>query len=386
MIKPMYFAFLYSSCSYLNRRVFGALGREDRPRSSAIECLRRTEPVLPSFQTLRRLRQASLFSLLLASLSIADVSAESKLFVAFAMTKAQQASSLPTDSGIFLQGPGDETWGRIGPVIQAMNSVASDPSDPSTIFIACGNGIVRSRDNGASWRMVTGWRESDFTKIAIDPKNGDNIYAASVWGLSISRDGGESWQSANKGLKEQYCRSVVVDQRNSKRILLGTDDGIYVSRDRAESWSAIRTSPKSNILRMARSGADLDLWIVGTEGEGVFLSRNDGKTWESVSSELSEKNLYAVALHSESASRMAVGGWDAGVWMSDDSGKTWADRSAGLPSMNVTAMSFDPKRADRLWASTFEEGTFYTDDFGKTWKDGNLYGAYVLDLGIIPVE
>ena len=262
--------------------------------------------------------------LAVASASVATDSAiKSKLFTAFAMTKAQQASSLPTDSGIFLQGPGDGAWDRIGPVIQAMNSVASDPSDPSKIFIACGNGIVRSLDNGASWRMVTGWRESDFTKISIDPRNGDNIYAASVWGVSLSRDGGESWQAANKGLAEQYCRCVIVDERNSKRVLLGTDDGVYESRNRAESWTAVRNSPKSNILRMARSGADLDLWIAGTEGEGVFLSKNDGKTWESASNELEGKNVYAVALNPKTASKMAAGGWDAGVWLSDDGGKSW---------------------------------------------------------------
>ena len=169
-------------------------------------------------------------------------------------------------------------------------------------------------------------------------------------------------------------------------MLLGTDDGVYVSRDRAESWTAVRASPKSNILRMARSAVDLDLWIAGTEGEGVFLSRNDGKSWESVSDELSENNVYAVALHPKTASRMAAGGWDAGVWMSDDTGKTWVDRSAGLPSKNVTAMAYDPTRQNRLWISTFEEGTYFSDDSGATWKDGNLYGAYVLDMDVIPVS
>ena len=82
---------------------------------------------------------------------------------------------------------------------------------------------------------------------------------------------------------------------------------------------------------------------------------------------------------------MAAGGWDAGVWISDDGGKTWRDRSAGLPSKNVTAMAYDPIRTDRLWVSTFEEGTYFSDELGATWKDGNLYGAYVLDMDVIPV-
>lgn len=309
-----------------------------------------------------------------------------KLFAAFAMTKAQQASSLPTDSGIFLRGKDDEAWSRIGPVIQSMNSVTADPSDPRTLFIACGNGIVRSEDGGASWRMVTGWRESDFTKIAIDPENGDNVYAASVWGLSVSRDGGDTWSPANKGLSETYCRSVVIDHRDPKRVLLGTGGGLYESRNRGKSWAPIKSSPQSNILRLSRSAVDPELWIAGTEGEGVFLSNSDGKRWNRVAPELDGRNLYAVALHAAESSRMAVGGWESGVWISEDGGKSWVDRGAGLPSLNVMAMAFDPNWPNRLWASTFEEGTYYSDDLGEAWIEGGLYGAYVFDLDSIPVE
>ena len=142
---------------------------------------------------------------------------ERTLFIAFAMTKAQEASSIPTDSGIYLRNEEQHSWRRIGPVIQSMNSLAVDPSAPTTMFMACGNGIVKSKDGGNTWRMVTGWRESDFLKIAIDPENGDNIYGTSVWGFHLSRDGGESWTSANKGLKEKYCRTIIIDHRNTKR-------------------------------------------------------------------------------------------------------------------------------------------------------------------------
>ena len=141
------------------------------------------------------------FTLSLAIGLATTVAAEEErtLFIAFAMTKAQEASSIPTDSGIYLRNEERHSWGRIGPVIQSMNSLAVDPSAPTTMFMACGNGIVRSKDGGETWRMVTGWRESDFLKIAIDPENGDNIYGTSVWGFHLSRDGGESWTSANKG-------------------------------------------------------------------------------------------------------------------------------------------------------------------------------------------
>lgn len=325
----------------------------------------------------------------LAAITIASqlhASDHSKIFAALAMTKAQESSPIPTDSGVFLYDEASDDWHRTGPVIQAINSITSDPSNPERVFLACGNGIVRSLDGGESWKMTSGWRESDFTKIAIDPENGDNVYAASVWGISISRDGGETWKPSNKGLAEKYSRTIIIDERKPKRVLLGTADGVYQSNDGANTWRPIRTSPKLTILRIARSQADLDLWIAGTEGQGVYLSRNDGKNWTQTASDLADKNIYAVAVDPFDASRMAAAGWGTGVWISSDGGKTWHDRGDGLPSQNVTAMTFDPNHKGRLWVSTFEEGTVYSDRLGEGWQDGGLMGAYVYDLGFIAAQ
>ncbi len=323
--------------------------------------------------------------LLLSFTNISLAEEKNALFVAFAMTKEQESSPLPTDSGIFLRKSIDSDWQRIGPVIQQMASFATDPNNLNTLFIACGNGIVRSTDGGATWRMTTGWRESDVNKVVVDPENGRNVYASSVWGISASYDGGETWQTANRGLRKRFSRSIMVDSRNPKRLLVGTEDGIYESRDRARSWRPVRSSPKIVVLRMDRSQADPDLWIAGTEGKGVYLSRNDGRRWESAAPDLKEANIYGVTADPHNEQSLAAGGWAVGVWVSSDTGKTWQQTESKLPSPNVMAMTFDANVPGRLWASTFEEGTYYTDDGGKSWQDGDLYGAYVWDLGFVKI-
>lgn len=318
--------------------------------------------------------------------SQAQTPSQPRVFAALAMTKAQESSPIPTDSGVFLYDQDSGEWQRSGPVIQITSSIAIDPSDPNNMFLACGNGIVRSLDGGETWRMTSGWRESDFTKIAIDPSNGKNVYAASVWGVSVSRDGGDSWTAANNGLPEKYSKTIIVDHLKPKRILLGTADGIYVSNDRANTWKPIRSSPKLVILRIDRSGANPDLWIAGTEGQGVYLSTNDAKTWVAAAPQLADKNIYAVAADPHNAANLAAAGWGTGVWVSSDGGDTWIDRGKGLPSQNVTSMTYDVNNSGRLWVSTFEEGTMYSNDQGQSWQDGGLHGAYVTDLGIVSVK
>jgi len=305
------------------------------------------------------------------------------LHAAMVMTKEQQASAVTTDSGVLRYEPATGEWHRLGPTIQMISSASVDPSDRETVFFACGNGVARTQDGGATWRLVTGWKESDVLQIAIDPENGDNVYAASAWGVIISHDGGDTWQYADKGLVEDFCKGIVIDRRDPSRLLLATTKGLYESRDQARNWLRNRDMPDVAVLRLRRGVSQPDTWLAGTEGRGVWVSHDDGHAWRAVAPELDGQNIYAVAVDPEDSSILAAGGWDTGVWMSTTRGGTWF-RASDLPSPNITSMIFDENVPGRLWVSTFEEGTFYTDDQGRTWNGPNLYGAYVFDLVFLP--
>lgn len=320
----------------------------------------------------------------LAASACADKANQDKeLFVSMLMTKAQQASSVPTDSGVLLRDASSADWKRFGPTIQMVSSATADPSDPNTVFLACGNGIVRTRDGGKTWRMVTGWRESDVLQIAIDPEDSQRIYAASAWGVTISEDGGDSWRASNKGLPEYFSKNITLDHRNTSRLLLATGTGLFESRNRTKSWRRLKSFPEVAGLRLRRSEDDPDVWICGSEGKGVWLSIDDGKTWKSTAPALISANVYGVAIDPFNADNMAAGGWDTGIYISGDRGKTWKKAEGILRSENITSVIYDANVPNRLWASTFEEGTYYTEDAGKTWTTANLDGAYVQDLGFI---
>jgi len=243
--------------------------------------------------------------------------------------------------------------------------------------------------------MVTGWRESDITKIAVDPSNGQNVYAASAWGVTISRDGGDTWSASNNGLIEKFSKSIIIDLKNPRRLLVATTAGLFESLDQGQSWKEIPTPSSHAMLGLDQNQSDPSFWIAGTEGSGVIISKDNGKTWQSTAPEIAEANIYGVSTHPTNSQTMAAGGWGTGLWVSHDGGKTWMNRSAGLPSKNITKTTFDQDNEERLWVSTFEEGTFYSDNSGHTWQTdkliksgatGSILGAYVIDLGFVSVK
>ncbi|MEX0324890.1 MAG: WD40/YVTN/BNR-like repeat-containing protein [Puniceicoccaceae bacterium] len=334
---------------------------------------------------LRNLIPFVLLPVLATSGCSAETQADSEMFIAMIMTKNQQSSSIPTDSGILIHSKSSGEWERLGPAIQMISSVTADPSNPDILFLACGNGVVRSRNGGETWRMVTGWKESDVLQIAIDPTNGNRIYAATAWGVTISTDGGESWNMANEGLDEYFSKSIVIDARDPSRLLLANTRGLFESTNQAATWARIDAVPEVAILRLRRGVSNPDVWIAATEGRGIYISHDDAVSWKPVAPELSQANVYGVAVDPHDSTNLAAGGWDTGVHVSIDGGTTW-QQAADLVSPHVTVVCFDANVPGRLWASTFEEGTYFSDDMGRTWTSADLDGAYVFDIGFLPVR
>ncbi len=308
-----------------------------------------------------------------------------QMYAAVAMTKAQKNSSTPTDSGIYLR-QADGSWTTFGPRVLGIYSIAEQPgSKGHVLLVACSDGVLRSTDAGKTWRLTTGWDVIDVRTFAFNPANPNEVYVSTCWGPLRSVDGGANWKHAQAGLNLLFAQSIVADSQTPGRVLLGTEDGIYLSTDGAKTW-ARTDSPPATALRLVQSTLNPNILLAGTQGRGAWISRDAGISWGPVDATTAEANLYAVAIDTNDAARMAIGGWGVGVRVSADGGRTWADRSTGLPVKNVFVLAFDPDVTGRLWASTFEEGSFFSDDHGLTWQDGGLYGAYGYDFVFVPSQ
>ena len=315
-----------------------------------------------------------------SSAAAAPVSTQARpvFYAAATMTGAQRNTATPSDAGLY-QSVDTGVWTHTGPRILGVASVAIHPTNPAIRLIASADGVVRTADDGRTWRKTTGWEVADVRAIVFDAFDPNLVYAATMWGPLRSVDAGQTWTRTQQGLDRLYGQTLVADRRQAGRVLLGMEEGLYVSTDAAESWTRV-AFPAATITRLRQSPLQPERMLATTLNAGAWLSADAGHTWRAVDPATANARLYAAALARHDPALMAIGGWEVGVRVSTDAGETWTDRSAGLPLKQVFVLAFDPRHPNRLWASTFEQGAYYSDDLGKTWQHGGLHGAYGADF------
>lgn len=283
-------------------------------------------------------------------------------------------------SGLFLFG--GQMWKQLGFNHPAINAAAYDPRNPLVIYLAAGNGCIRSADGGRSWRILTDWRMTELQDVTVDAR-ARNLYVALPDGVGFSGDEGRTWVHRDNGITRKFVQTVAVDSSRAGRVLAGAEQGIYASDDAGAHWTLVGAGGVM-ITDLAQSPADAQRWMAATQRGGLFASTDGGRSWTKAPGISADQTLYSVSFDPHEAQRVAVCGWQLGVKLSEDGGKTWQDRSAGLPSRKVWRISFDPAHPKRLWASVHEEAAFVSDDLGVTWRRNGLEGWIVRDFVFVP--
>ena len=291
----------------------------------------------------------------------------------------------PLSASGFHRFEGGETWAHIGWNIPRVSGLAYDPTNPDVLFLACGNGGLRSTDGGRSWRITTDWRVTEVQDVAIDPNAPANVYLATAYGVWATTNQGETWREATRAIHKKYTQAVAVDRVQAGRVFAGMEGGLFLSDNGGQSWSPV--SPVEDVLDIQQSSIDPQQWLAGTQNDGVLRSTDGGRSWQPARRRaLREATIYAVAIDPTDATRMAAAGWNTGVLVSTDGGRSWKRRGRKLPTPHFYEVIFDPNRPGRLWAATVEAGIFYSDDLGKNWTAAGMDGTLVFDMVFIPAS
>ncbi len=274
-------------------------------------------------------------------------------------------------------------WTRLGFIHPMIVAADYSRRDPSVLYLAAGNGLVRASGGGRKWRITTGWEVTELRDVAVDPNEPDTVYFSHTAGIQRSRDGGGSWQDADTGISEKYCESLVADRTKAGRLVAGCVNGIFITETAGTSWRRAGAEGVQ-IRRIAQSPHRPQEWLAGTEGAGLLRSLDGGQTWESLGDVAVNRNLYDIAYDPADAGRIALAGWGTGVLVSEDGGKTWQRRSLGLPRWDVWSVAFDPDHPGRLYAGVHEEALYVSEDAGKSWKTAGLESAIIYRLQFFP--
>ena len=256
--------------------------------------------------------------------------------------------------------------------------LALDPTTPETIFLASGNGVLRSRDGGATWRVTTDWRVAEVLGVALDPFAPGALYAASAYGVWHSRDDGDAWAAlpAPAPYPNATCTlALVPDAEEEGRLVIGTEDGLFESENGGRTWEPL--GPRVAVGALAQSAARAEVWLAGTAGYGLLASTDGGRTWVP---KAEGATVYAVAIDPTDPQRLAAAGYETGLWFSTDGGAHWHQRALDVPAQAFHALAFDPDYAGRLWLGTVGYGVFVTDDLGQTCEDAGLPETTLYDF------
>jgi photosystem II stability/assembly factor-like uncharacterized protein len=282
--------------------------------------------------------------------------------------------------GLFVSRDAGTTWEHKG--WRDQNKVFhSEAGADGTIWSACGNGVLRSTDGGAAWKITTGWEVTEALKVKVDPSDPGVIYTATAYGIFKSTDHGETWQEKNRGLLSTFTSDIVVDRRNSARLLAATEGGIYASAHRGERWALAGLKGKG-IRTIVQDPTRAKIFWAGTEDDGVFRSDDRGKSWQSFNHGAPLITVYAIAVDPKNSNTIFLGTHESGVYRSDDGGKSWQQKVAGMKNLVVHALAVLPSNPKIIFAGTINGGLYRSVDGGETWEfnsqeEGQVWGLSV---------
>jgi len=182
---------------------------------------------------------------------------------------------LGTKGGLFISSDHGRSWHKETANFGSSNilAVASNQKEPDYIYIACVDGILKSKDKGSSWEKIFNAHPTE-----------------------VDSDNEEKIEGQDEEERFSDIRYFALEENNSNHLYLATSRGVYRSQDRGSSWDLL-------------SGAGLiqrDVKFLLVSGESQLYSANksgifkyDNDHWQELSLGLMATEISFLALDSQ---------------------------------------------------------------------------------------
>jgi hypothetical protein len=282
--------------------------------------------------------------------------------------------------GLFVSTDQGRTWASRG-WREYIRTFYTEAGPDGALWAACGNGVLRSIDEGRRWRVTTGWEVTEVLKVKVDSDTPGLVYAATAYGIVKSTDRGDTWKSATEGFHRKFTSDICIDRGNHRRLFTATEEGIYESQDGGGHWSlnSLRGMIVNVIVQQPRNHAE---FLAGTEENGLFRSNDGGQTWYSAGPSVSRATVYTIAVGESKPSTIFIGTFGEGIFRSVDGGKTWEQKSDGLKNLDIHSIVVLPSDPNIVLAGTLNGGLYRSTDGGETWVFSSQEDAQVWGLSV----
>jgi photosystem II stability/assembly factor-like uncharacterized protein len=150
-------------------------------------------------------------------------------------------------------------------------------------FAATSNGVLVSKDSGASWKSVS--KDATLRKPAQSveiSEDGNQVWAVSERNLLYSADKGATWEG--KELSFATAGNLKLHRLDDTTMFITTNMGLYASHDAGRNWNRQEVRDLS-FQSVAGAGNAL---VVSLQKRGLIASYDGGKTWQHMDDQLSQ--------------------------------------------------------------------------------------------------
>jgi photosystem II stability/assembly factor-like uncharacterized protein len=243
------------------------------------------------------------------------------------------------------------------------------------------NNILRSMDNGATWKLLRAPANS-ITRCAFNAAG--EIFVGSIrhdesrGGIYRSNDNGEHW--LNIFPDSVSVKALAINKQGV--IFAGTGLGMVRSFDNGQTWHQINNGLRRvpNVYNIAMNPINGDIFVVNAY-DGIYRSSNSGDDWLLTGLTLPETGeLVRLSLAFNSLGH-ALAGSEAyaaesanylGVFYSTDNGTNWSPFNSGLTNKIIMSLTIDG--SGYLYAGTYGDGVFRTIK-STTQNDTLIFGS-----------
>jgi photosystem II stability/assembly factor-like uncharacterized protein len=214
---------------------------------------------------------------------VMDPSNPDVLYAASLQRERREYGFLPagTETGIYKTTDGAKTWTQLKNGLPAgeMGRIGLSvcKSRPNVVYAivhakAPQNGLYRSDDAGASWRLVneqngTAWY---YSQVRCDPTDPDHVISLNAASRE-SHDGGKTFTPFAGGGVHSDHHALWINDDNPEQMILGGDGGLYMSWDAGRTWDHIESIVAGQFYAIAVDDA-LPFY-------NVYGGLQDNQTW-----------------------------------------------------------------------------------------------------------